>query len=346
MRKYLLSETGNFYKANLHCHSIISDGKLSPETLKGAYMANGYSIIAYTDHNALISHNDLTDKRFLALNGFEIDITEPKDTPEVENGVRGRRTCHICLIALDSDNITQPCYNREKHLTAHQNEIGVREKIVFDESKPDHERVYTPEKISEVMKECRGCGFFVTYNHPIWSLEDYECYSRYEGMHAMEICNYGCLVEGYDDYNPKEYDDILRTGKRIFCIATDDNHNGHGFDSPHCDSFGGWIVVHCEKLEYKCVTDALEAGSFYASMGPEIYDLYVEDGYVYVTTSPAHTINYMTGTRHTAYERAHYGESVTKAKFAIKENDRYFRIDVIDDYGRHADTNAVWIDTL
>ena len=346
MRKYLLSETGNFYKANLHCHSIISDGKLSPETLKGAYMANGYSIIAYTDHNALISHNDLTDKRFLALNGFEIDITEPKDTPEVENGVRGRRTCHICLIALDSDNITQPCYNREKHLTAHQNEIGVREKIVFDESKPDHERVYTPEKISEVMKECRGCGFFVTYNHPIWSLEDYECYSRYEGMHAMEICNYGCLVEGYDDYNPKEYDDILRTGKRIFCIATDDNHNGHPFSSPKCDSFGGFTMIKAEDLEYKAVTNALLAGNFYASEGPEIYDLYYEDGKIHVTTSPAKKIYMNTGKRKTGIEFANKGSYITEAAFEVKPEYNYVRITVEDEHGLHANTNAYFTDEL
>ena len=38
MRKYLLPESGNFYKANLHCHSIVSDGKLSPAELKKIYM--------------------------------------------------------------------------------------------------------------------------------------------------------------------------------------------------------------------------------------------------------------------------------------------------------------------
>ena len=28
MRKYLLPETGNFYKSNLHCHTTMSDGKI------------------------------------------------------------------------------------------------------------------------------------------------------------------------------------------------------------------------------------------------------------------------------------------------------------------------------
>ena len=35
MKKYLLPENGNFYKANLHCHSTFSDGKWTPEELNG-----------------------------------------------------------------------------------------------------------------------------------------------------------------------------------------------------------------------------------------------------------------------------------------------------------------------
>ena len=28
MRKYLLPENGNFYKANLHCHTTVTDGEI------------------------------------------------------------------------------------------------------------------------------------------------------------------------------------------------------------------------------------------------------------------------------------------------------------------------------
>ena len=34
MKKFLLPETGNYYKANLHCHTNISDGNLTPEEMK------------------------------------------------------------------------------------------------------------------------------------------------------------------------------------------------------------------------------------------------------------------------------------------------------------------------
>ena len=43
-RKYLLPETGRFYKANLHCHTTSSDGKFTPEEIKEA----GYKGIIFT----------------------------------------------------------------------------------------------------------------------------------------------------------------------------------------------------------------------------------------------------------------------------------------------------------
>ena len=50
---YLIPETGTFYKANLHCHTIHSDGRLTPEEVKKAYMEAGYSVVAYTDHRSI-----------------------------------------------------------------------------------------------------------------------------------------------------------------------------------------------------------------------------------------------------------------------------------------------------
>ena len=71
MKKYLLPHGTNAYKANLHAHTNISDGALTSEQVKDLYKSNGYSVVAYTDHDLLIPHDELTDKDFLALPGFE-----------------------------------------------------------------------------------------------------------------------------------------------------------------------------------------------------------------------------------------------------------------------------------
>lgn len=336
MKKYLLPKDGNFYKANLHCHSTVSDGKLSPEELKKAYMEKGYSIIAYTDHNVLLSQHHLTDAKFLALNGIEFDITEQDERPWDE-----RRTCHICMIAKDKDNLVYPCYNRENYMWG--NAENYRSQMKFDESLPDFVREYNPKCINELIKEGREKGFFVTYNHPVWSLETGAQFLSYEGMNAMEICNYASLVSGYCEYCEHEYEEMLRSGKKIYCTATDDNHN---FVKGRKEgSFGGFTMIKADKLEYNTITQALEDGNFYASQGPEIYDLYIEDGNVYIKTSPADCIYYSTGRR---YAKSVYdeGEGLNEAVFNLHDNDKYFRITVCDKSGKKANTHAYFIEDL
>ena len=42
MRKYLLPKEGKFYKANLHCHTNLSDGDFTPEEIKEMYLRAYY----------------------------------------------------------------------------------------------------------------------------------------------------------------------------------------------------------------------------------------------------------------------------------------------------------------
>ena len=37
MKKHLLPPEENWYKANLHCHTTVSDGNFSPERMKEEY---------------------------------------------------------------------------------------------------------------------------------------------------------------------------------------------------------------------------------------------------------------------------------------------------------------------
>jgi len=197
MKKYLLPKNGNFYKANLHCHTTCSDGKLSPEEVKEAYSKQGYSVIAFTDHDILLDRASLCDEKFLALNGYELEVNEHiPDAP-----YRRIKTCHMCFIALKPDNLNQVLYHREKYLFG--NAPSFRNQLKFDENAPDYERVYSPECISEMMKVGRDNGFFVSYNHPVWSMETLNEYGNYNHMHAMEIVNYSCIVGGYNDYTKK-----------------------------------------------------------------------------------------------------------------------------------------------
>ena len=335
MKKYLLPKEGNFYKANLHCHTTLSDGEWTPEKVKEEYKKQGYSVVAYTDHNVMVPHPGLTDKDFLALTSYEINISTPRNG----DSVIGYKTCHICFIAPNEKDTDQVCVHRTNYLNAKSNQKEILDTMVkYDHNEPDFVRCYTPECINECIAKAREKGYFVTYNHPAWSQESYHEYMSYEGMDAMEICNYGCVVAGWQEYNPRVYDDMLRGGKRIYCIATDDNHNRRQ------DSFGGFTVIKADKLDYPTVFKALKDGHFYASQGPEIHELYVEGDTVTVKCSAAREIRLNTGVIRAAIKRAEGGEPVTEATFTLKPDDVYFRITVVDEKGYPADTNAYFLD--
>ena len=104
MKKYLLPSDGQFYKANLHCHTTVSDGKLTPAEVKEAYKSRGYSIVAYTDHDVMVAHPELDDENFLALTGYEIEVTETWDGP-----FANKKTAHMCFIAMSRDVERQVC---------------------------------------------------------------------------------------------------------------------------------------------------------------------------------------------------------------------------------------------
>ena len=168
---------------------------------------------------------------------------------------------------------------------------------------------------------------------------------NFHGMHAMEICNYACLIDGYEEYNARVYDDMLRGGERIFCIGTDDNHNWYPLTSLGNDSFGAYTVIFAEELSYKAIMDALFEGNFYASQGPEIYSLYCKDDKIHITCSSAKRIFLSTNGR--VVENKYSGDALlTEAEFTLPTKNAYFRITVVDEEGNRANTNAYFLDEL
>ena len=339
MKKYLLPKNGNFYKANLHCHTTFSDGQWTPEKVKEEYMNRGYSIVAYTDHNVMVPHGELSDDSFLALHGFEVEVNERSGKPWPET-----KCLHMCCIGIDPENIVQPLWHREAYLFG--NAPLHRNEVTFDENEPDYVRSYGSEGGSEMMQIARDKGFFVTYNHPSWSLETYPDYMGYNGMHAFEMYNGGCLAAGYADYHPRVYDDMLMSGKRLYCIGADDNHNCANPKSRRYDSGWAWTMIKADSLDYRTITKALVDGQFYASEGPEIYELTFEDGKVHIECSNADRIVCNYGVRHAEIAIDEVGSGIKSATFGMNPDWKYFRITVIGKDGKTACTNAYFAEDL
>lgn len=321
MKKYLLPREGTFYKANMHCHSTVSDGKLTPGELKAAYKERGYSIVAFTDHEVIKAHPELEDEEFLPITAAEIAFTN-KESP-----FRFRKETHLNI------------YARQKNNTPDANAF-------FGE---DDCRRHSTENINRAIKTARENGFIVCYNHPQWSLETIIDFSKYEGCFAMEVYNTGCDEDPFtitDEWNEASYCALCRMGRKIFPICSDDNHNGLTPDDRYYDTFGGFIMIKSGELKYDAVFSAIERGDFYASQRPEIYELYAEDGIIHIKTSPAYEIRFITEGRKGLCRRTSDKSALNSAEFEFPENDSFVYVMVTDFSGKRAFSRAYFKDEI
>ena len=342
MKKYLFKNDQNLYKANLHCHTTVSDGSYTPEEIKKLYKENGYSVVAFTDHDVMVAHPELRDDEFLPLNGFEVELDQKVEGRDWQNS----KTCHICFIGLDPDNLKMPFRREEMYIWG--NSLDYVDRTEFDDDHEPIEHKYSAEAVKAHMKTAREKGFFVTYNHPRWSMETYSDYIQYEGMYAMEIYNHDCVVNGFNDYCPQVFDEMLRSGKKLFCIAADDNHNRENPDSPKWDSCGGYVMIRAEKLEYKTITDALVKGDFYASNGAFIDNVWydTETKEIHVECKNAKKVVFQKGKRSPGIVYAKDGEVMNEAHYPVLENDGYVRITVYDENGKFAATQVYYVEDI
>lgn len=334
MKHSLIPTEGNWYKANLHCHTTCSDGKMTPEEVKERYRSQGYSVIAFSDHNKIIDHSDLNDENFLALTAFEVDFSG-KDSDLTWNA---NKQVHINMIAPRAD---------EDRIVA----ARLRDDGTFDEVKailPPQKYVCNSRFINKIVSAAVDNGYLTTLNHPAWSNLDYEDYAYLEKLWGVEVDNGGCRVIGRPD-NADVLTKMLRAYQRdIYPISADDNHSAFPLDHPRCSSCRAWVNVRAEKLDYTSIFDALKRGDFYSSAGPEIYECYYDDEEcaIHIKCSPAAAIyvnsDGIAGNQ--AYPE-HMGETITEAVLPVRQDIgfEFIRVTVIDERGNRAHTKAFWL---
>ena len=342
MKKYILPENVNWYRANFHCHTIHSDGAYTPEKVKEVYKNHGYSIVAYTDHDVLLDHSDLNDDEFLALTSSEyaINVSDPTfpEIFDVETNRWVRTKCvHLNIFSKEQHNTFMPA-------------TAIEQQWILKNRYPDTKcdgyfREYSKDGINEVIKRCNDAGFLVQLNHPYWSLNEREDYINMEGLWGLEILNYATELETGSEYCPYIYDDMVRNGMfNLVCTMGDDNHN-HG-DSVR-ESFGGSTIIGAKELKYDQIIEAMEKGHIYCTSGrdnpPMFNALYVEDNIIKIDCTPVTNININGYCRADRHITAAEGEEITHAEFPLRESDVYFRVSLRDKYGNNAHTHTYFV---
>ena len=327
----LISPDKKQYKANLHCHSVLSDGCRTPEELKAMYKSRGYDILSITDHERPVQHTALSEKDFMMLTGYECYIrpgTGRYDAYAVE--------VHLNLFAKDPKNVKMVCFNDNySRYLKRDNAVEGLERVGSERP-----REYTTEYINEYIRTAKEHGYIVAYNHPYWSMEDEAKILSYEGLFSMEMCNYSSYLINHLEYNGALYDKMLRAGKHIFCHGSDDNHNQYPEGHPNSDSFGSFTMISPEAFTYESVIEAMEKGNMYASMGPVFHRVSVDGDTVHIECSDVSHAFLYTGSKAPQYVHAEKGENLNSIDFKIDPRAQYIRVSVQDSEGRWADTRG------
>lgn len=304
MKLPAFSAPGRFYRGNLHTHSTLSDGILSPAEVCRRYQAEGYDFIALTDHMIGIYDYPIADTRPFRNDTFTTLFGAELHSGAMQNG----ELWHILAVGLPIDFA------------------------------PAHAPAFVPvagqETGPELAKRAVDAGAFVAIAHPQWSGMTLEDARSLAAAHAVEIYNHGCAM-GCDRPDGFQYADLmLSEGRDLTMIATDDAH----FSEP--DHFGGWVMVRSETLEPEALLSALKAGHFYSSQGPELHNVEIIDDTVIVESSSV--VSVILQGRGSASQAVH-GTSMTRTTVPLMRcrHSPWLRVTLIDAAGKRAWSNPI-----
>ena len=282
----IFSDSLPFLKANFHCHTTESDGRLDPESAAGFYESAGYDVLAITDHRTvtLLPSND----KLLLIPGIEIDYVLPG------------QCVHILGIGMDAS------------AGGKWNRFG------------------TPQEGIDLIRKLGGLAVLA---HPAWSLNTPEFMRSLTGLSGVEIWNsVSTLPLNADRADSSSLLDVTWAsgGELLPVYANDDSH-------PYKDEAGvAATMVQAEKKTVPAVMEALRLGRFYATTGPQIYQIENKNNQeIIVHCSPAESIIFYSDSPWAA-GRTVIRSGMTECNYFIQKNDHFVRIEVRDAAGRKA----------
>ena len=148
----------------------------------------------------------------------------------------------------------------------------------------DFARTGEDEDGPALARRAAEAGAFVGIAHPQWYGLDASDGHSLDAAHAVEIYNHTCEMLSARPDGVALFDQLLTDGRKLTGFASDDAH----FHAK--DAFGGWVHVKADALSPEALLDALKAGRYFATQGPEILSLERDGNVLRVATSPARSI--------------------------------------------------------
>jgi hypothetical protein len=198
--------------------------------------------------------------------------------------------------------------------------------------------------LAEAISRARAVGAFVVMLHPgLNNLPVAAELPALDAVHAIEIYNHNMATGALPDRAIGAYmiDGLLEQGYRVMVSAGDDAHFEHARDR-----FGGWVEVHCERLDPDALVESLKAGTYYSTQGPSLRALRVDGESLHVDASEVYAITLGGAGERWLSGSTRFAEGegrITEADFDLRPfRGSYCCVTVVDGGGRRAWSNPIW----
>ena len=182
-----------------------------------------------------------------------------------------------------------------------------------------------------VIERVNRAGGVVIAAHPAWSLNTTEFLTSLDGVEISEV--YNTLSDepfnGPRGNSESLLDVAAANGKYSRLVAADDSHPYRG---EQCVSY---VMAQAAELSVPAILEALRAGRFYATQGPEFHSIGIEDGLITVETSPVSRMSFCSNLNWTD-DRCRSGRGLTRETYRVQPNERFVRIQITDEDGKKA----------
>lgn len=188
----------------------------------------------------------------------------------------------------------------------------------------------------EVIDATNAAGGIAIVAHPRWSRMTYGDFNALGGFAAFEVYNANCEKDEDKGLAADYWDSYMTAHRRaIWAVASDDTHEWER------DFAGGWTYVNAEK-KAESILAAIASGNAYASCGPRIETIRVENGTIGIYCSSARLVRFVTAGGY-AVKRVG-GEHVKQAFYTPQGDEVYVRAEVVGHDGSRAWTNPFFIE--
>ena len=286
----LTTSPAQYWKGNLHTHTLWSDGDDFPEMVVDWYKRNNYHFLALTEHNVIAEGEKWMDAETTATRKTAVakyvkrfgDRWPEFRTKDGKKQVRLKPLSEFRSLFDDAGKFLLVPGEEITHSFAkrpiHMNGINLRDTIKPIDGKDAIETVRVNLRQVNEQRTKAGRVMIAFLNHPNfgWGVRAEEMLLA-EELKFFEVFNGHPGVRNYGDPQHASCERVwditlaLRLGKHnlpiVYGLATDDSHGYHEYGLGKVNPGRGWVMIKAPFLTADSLVKGLDAGDFYASTG-------------------------------------------------------------------------------